>query len=312
MFYSPLRYPGGKNKLSAFIAKICVDNNINGHYIEAYAGGASVALFLLLEGYVNQITINDKDRSIYAFWYSVLNYPSELCEKIRTCEISIENWLIQKKIQQNKAIANLLDLGFSTLFLNRTNRSGIITGGVIGGIGQTGGYKINCRFNKEEIINRIEKIAAKKDNIRLYEKDAIDLIDIIETDLNDENVIFYFDPPYYFKASSLYMSHYKKEHHLFVSNRIKRIKNIKWIVSYDNVKEIRELYSDCPQKEYSFKHTAYEAREGKEVLFFSQNIVQPDIQNWEPLNFKLRKTKNGKEITYKKNKKKLIQSAESV
>ena len=68
-FYSPLRYPGGKNKLSAFIAKICIDNNINGHYVEPYSGGASVALFLLLEGFVNKITINDKDRAIYAFWY---------------------------------------------------------------------------------------------------------------------------------------------------------------------------------------------------------------------------------------------------
>lgn len=92
MVYSPLRYPGGKNKLSAFIAKICIDNNINGHYVEPYSGGASVALFLLLEGFVERITINDKDRAIYAFWYSVLNKTNQLCELIENAELSIEEW----------------------------------------------------------------------------------------------------------------------------------------------------------------------------------------------------------------------------
>ena len=57
MFYSPLRYPGGKNKLAKFIAKICVDNDINGHYIEPYAGGASVSLYLLIEGKVKKLRL---------------------------------------------------------------------------------------------------------------------------------------------------------------------------------------------------------------------------------------------------------------
>ena len=121
--YSPLRYPGGKNKLSIFLAKICIDNNINGHYVEPYSGGASVALFLLLEGYVSKITINDKDRSIYAFWYSVLNKTNQLCELIDNTDITIEEWRKQKAVQIRKEKADLLELGFSTFFLNRTNRS---------------------------------------------------------------------------------------------------------------------------------------------------------------------------------------------
>ena len=92
MFHSPLRYPGGKNKLAPFVAKICLDNCINEHYVEPYAGGASVALFLLFEGYVNRVTINDKDRSIYAFWYSVLNHTTQLCNLIDKTPINIENW----------------------------------------------------------------------------------------------------------------------------------------------------------------------------------------------------------------------------
>ncbi|CAM3832411.1 DNA adenine methylase [Flavobacterium gelidilacus] len=295
MFYSPLRYPGGKNKLSAFIAKICVDNNINGHYVEPYSGGASVALFLLLEGFVKKITINDKDRSIYAFWFCVLNKTKQFCELIENAELTIEEWRKQKEVQNNKQKADLLDLGFSTFYLNRTNRSGIINAGVMGGIAQNGNYLMDCRFNKTELIERIRKIAKKKSQIRLYKKDAIKLIDKVQQEAIDENIVFYFDPPYYLKASTLYMNHYQDNSHLNVSEKIKSIRNIKWIVSYDNVPEIQNLYSDCSKKEYSFKHTAYNSRIGQEILFFSPTLKQPKIKDWNPLGFKLIK----QQIIYK-------------
>ena len=299
MFYSPLRYPGGKNKLSAFIAKICIENNINGHYVEPYSGGASVALFLLMEGFVNKITINDRDRSIYAFWHSVLNNTQQLCEKIINAELTIEEWKKQRAIQTNKKKVSLLDLGFSTFYLNRTNRSGIINAGVMGGVEQNGNYLMDCRFNKTDLVQRIENIGSHKKNIRLYKKDAVMLIDKIQQEAENDNVIFYFDPPYYLKASTLYMNHYKDKNHKNVSEKIKSIQNIKWIVSYDNVPEIQKLYSDCPKKEFSFKHTAYEIREGKEVMFFSQNLERPKIEDWNPLRFKLQKGKNTAQIVYK-------------
>ena len=299
MFYSPLRYPGGKNKLSPFIAKVCIDNEINGHYVEPYAGGASVALFLLLENFVNKITINDKDRSIYAFWYAVLNHTDELCNRIEITDISINNWYVQKKIQQHKNTESLLDLGFSTLFLNRTNRSGIITGGPIGGIEQAGKYKINCRFNKTEIINRIKRIADSKKRIKLYHKDAIDLIGKIEAESTDSNIIIYLDPPYYLKADSLYMNYYKESDHREINERIKKIEKIKWIVSYDNFEEIKQLYIQYPSKEYLFKHTAYKTRTGSEILFFSKNLIQPNISDWHPLDFKYIKRNAKSKIIFK-------------
>lgn len=299
MHYSPLRYPGGKNKLATFIAKICVDNNVKGHYIEPYAGGASVALFLLLEGYVKRITINDKDRSIYALWYSILHHTEKLCTLIEQCEVSVDTWKEQRAIQHKKSKASLLHLGFSTLFLNRTNRSGILTGGIIGGVDQNGNYKIDCRFNKEDLISRIKLIASKKDKIKIYNKDAIELIKSIQSKHQPKGTIIYFDPPYYDKGGSLYLNHYKQQDHLEVSNIIKRIDNIYWIVSYDNVPEIKELYDEFYKKEYSFKHTAYEAREGREILFFSPNLTLPDTPDWDPLNFKLRKRNQGNIIFYK-------------
>jgi DNA adenine methylase len=300
MIYSPLRYPGGKNKLSAFIAKICIDNDINGHYVEPYSGGASVALFLLIEGFVERITINDKDRSIYAFWYAVLNKTNQLCEMIENAELSVEEWKKQREIQNRKKSVDLLTLGFSTFYLNRTNRSGIINAGVIGGMDQTGNYLMDCRFNKSALIERIRAIAKKKKFIRLYKKDAVKLIDKIQNESqNSNNVIFYFDPPYYLKASSLYMNHYEDKNHKKVSEKIKAIKNIRWIVSYDNVVEIRNLYAECGKKEFEFKHTAYEIREGKEILFFSPNIEQPKIEEWNPLKFKIKRGEITPNIVYK-------------
>ncbi|PZD76556.1 DNA adenine methylase [Mesonia sp. K7] len=299
MHYSPLRYPGGKNKLSAFIAKICVDNEINGHYVEPYSGGASVALFLLMEGFVKKITINDRDRSIYAFWHSVLNKTNQLCELIENAELSINEWKKQKSVQSNKKKADLLDLGFSTFYLNRTNRSGIINAGVMGGMEQTGNYLMDCRFNKSELIQRIKNIASHKKNIRLYKKDAVKLIDKIEQEALNDNIFFYFDPPYYLKASTLYMNHYEDKNHKKVSDKIKSIQNIKWIVSYDNVPEIQKLYAECSKKEFSFKHTAYEIREGKEIMFFSENIEQPEIEDWNPLRFKVKRGKTTANIVYK-------------
>ena len=274
-FYSPLRYPGGKNKLSKFIASICKENNISGHYVEPYAGGASVTLHLLINGHVKEVTINDYDRSIYAFWYSVLNDTERFCRKIRNTEISLESWRRQKKIYTNKDNEkNLLKLGFSAFYLNRTNYSGIIDGGMIGGASQKGKYKIGCRFNKEELIDRIKFIAIHRQYIHIENMDALELIKKIK---KNKNTIFYFDPPYYLKGPSLYMNHYKHEDHEKVSNKIKNIKNAKWIVSYDNISEIKKMYISCLKKEYTFFHTAYNTRAGKEVLFFSDNTVVPKI-----------------------------------
>jgi DNA adenine methylase len=278
-FYSPLRYPGGKNKLAKFVALVCQENNINGHYVEPYAGGASVALYLLIRGYVREITINDFDRGIYAFWYSILNDTERFCRKIEGTEITVENWKKFKKVHSSGEVAELFDLGFATFFLNRTNRSGIIDGGIIGGVDQKGNYKINCRFNKDDLIERIRLIATHKDNIRLFNLDALKLVKRIQKVKNNKNTIYYFDPPYYLKGPSLYMNHYKHSDHQMVCDEIQKINNAKWIISYDNVPEIKELYPCFRKQEYSFSHVAYKVREGKEILFFSNGLTVPIVNN---------------------------------
>lgn len=278
IFYSPLRYPGGKNKLARFIAEICNTNHVDGHYVEPYAGGASVALYLLINNLVKEITINDFDKSIYAFWYSVINDTDILCHKIQHTNVTINNWKKQREIQKTKVSEkNLTKLGFSTLFLNRTNYSGIIDGGVIGGINQKGAYRLDCRFNKLEIVRRIRLIAQYKQRIHIKNLDAIDLIKKIKL---DKNSIFYFDPPYYLKGPSLYMNAYKPDDHLLVSRWIQKIPNSHWIVSYDDTFEINKMYPEEIRRiKYSLLHTARNVRKGAEILFFSKNLVMPLLSN---------------------------------
>lgn len=274
--YSPLRYPGGKNKLSKYVTKLLEHNNLlNGTYIEPYAGGAAVALYLLIDGHVNNIIINDIDRSIYAFWHSVLYETEALCNLIRETHINMDIWSEFKEMQKNKENVPLLELGFSTLFLNRTNRSGIISAGVIGGKNQNGNYKMDCRFNKNQLIEKIQLISTFRDNVQLYNLDTIELINNVINNLENESFIF-FDPPYYKKGSTLYVNSYKHEDHIELMNFISNINNHKWIVTYDNVEQISDIYSDFRSVTYSLKYTAEKKYFGSEIMIFSDNINLTD------------------------------------
>lgn len=271
MFFSPLRYPGGKNKLAKYFQKVCYQNGIENTYVEPYAGGASVALSLLFTDSISKIVINDIDRSIYSFWYCVLNKTEQLNRMIFDTSVNLDNWIKQKFVQKTKGRQNLLNLGFSTLFINRTNRSGILNAGVIGGRDQSGKWKIDARFNKRDIIDRIERIAKNKSRIMLYNMDAVELIKKINTEPNGD-VLFYLDPPYYIKGKKLYLNYYNHDDHLNVADQIKKIKKNHWIVTYDNVKEIKELYKPFRYTTYNLNYSISKASTGKELMFFSDSI----------------------------------------
>ena len=155
---SPLRYPGGKSALHNLVSDIIHANGLDGgHYAEPFAGGGGLAHSLLFEGIVREIHLNDIDPAIAAFWRAILEQNDELCAMIETTPVTIEQWHDQKKIYARFfEQRDDLQLGFATLFLNRTNRSGIIKGaGVIGGLRQTGNYLLDCRFNKVDLIRKI-------------------------------------------------------------------------------------------------------------------------------------------------------------
>ena len=279
-FYSPLRYPGGKGKISDFIQLVYKKNSIcDGYYVEPYAGGAAVALSLLFNEYATKIIINDIDRSIYAFWYSVLNRTDKLCDLIKNTNLTVATWEKQREVQTRKQRASLLDLGFSTFFLNRTNTSGIIKAGIIGGKNQQGKWKIDARFNKDNLIERIQRIAEYKDRIHIYNLDACKLIKQVYKEV-PEKTFFYFDPPYYVRGKELYVNYFTHKDHVEVASLInKKLKNKLWIVSYDYNQEIINLYKDHRQLKYQVNYSVRKATKGFELMFFSDKLAVPKTRN---------------------------------
>lgn len=272
---SPLRYPGGKYKMYEYVAQLIRENNCN-TYIEPFCGGAAVALELLFDGVVKKIIINDYDYTIYCFWDSVLHKTDEFIEMVLQVEVSMEEWYKQKAIREKLDNYDSLEIGFSTFFLNRTNRSGIIDkAGPIGGFTQTGDYPIDCRFNKERLVAQIKKIGEKRDSIEVYNLEALDFID--DVILKTRKSFIFFDPPYYGKGPGLYTNFYCHGDHANLSQAIlEKLKNRKWIVTYDNVNAIKSMYSKVSSVEFELKYSLQSKRSGSEVIFFSKQIRRPE------------------------------------
>jgi len=273
-FSTPLRYPGGKGKFSYYLKRVIEANGLNdGHYVEPYAGGAGVALDLLFNEFVSRIYINDFDPAIFSFWYAAVNHTEELCTAISKVPVNIDQWERQKKIINDIENNNVVDIALATFFLNRTNRSGILKAGVIGGKNQSGKWTLDVRFNKQDLISRIQMIGAFSSRINVYNYDAIALMDIVVQKL-PENSLLYLDPPYYHKGAGLYRNFYNHDDHVAICNKLKEV-NYPWIVSYDNAEEIKEIYSGYRQEEYFLNYTAQEKRKGSEVMILGPKIIRP-------------------------------------
>ncbi len=277
-YSTPLRYPGGKSKLAGFMKLVFEENHlINGHYAEPYAGGAGVALHLLFSGHASHVHINDLSKPIYAFWHAVLEDTDNVCRLIDETPVDIDTWFKQKEVQEHPERHSALELGFSTFFLNRTNRSGIIRGGVIGGQNQDGPWKLDARYNKTDLISRIERISRVGDHISLYNQDAAQFITEALPQLPMESIV-YLDPPYYARGHDLYENHYVRDDHLVLSNLLDDI-NRRWIVSYDDTSEIREMYQRYRNLPYELSYSAAGRHRGAEIMFFSDNLLIPIVDN---------------------------------
>ncbi|UOQ99868.1 DNA adenine methylase [Hymenobacter sp. 5317J-9] len=274
---SPLRYPGGKLKVANYVKYLFeVNDLLDGDYAEPYAGGASVALSLLFGEYASRIFINDLDLAVYAFWHSVLEETEGLAKRITDTKVDLIERENQQRILKSED-SSLLERGFAAFYLNRTNRSGIILGGVIGGKDQTGDWKVDARFNKKELIRRIKKIARHRNCIHLSNLDAAVFLDEVVPKMSDRSLT-YLDPPYYVKGQGLYKNAYTPEEHAAVADKVIALKK-KWLVSYDDAPEIIELYKDFRPLEYGLTYSAQDRRKGGEVMFFSKDLVVPKILN---------------------------------
>ena len=277
--YTPLRYPGGKARFAPFIAGIMEANQLDGgHYLEPYAGGAGVALELLFHGHASHVHINDFDPAVFDFWVSVTRQPEEMLRLLADTPVNLKQWLYWREVLRGKISVCQVDRGFATLFMNRTNRSGVLKGGVIGGLKQEGAYKLDARLKKNVLSKRIAKIAEHAAHISVYNEDALQLLTRCKTFLPPASLI-YLDPPYYVKGQGLYRNFYGHEDHVAIA-RLLQSKGFArpWVVSYDNVDQIQQMYKMSAAIAYGLNYTAQVRYVGSEIMFFSTKLAVPESE----------------------------------
>lgn len=273
--YSPLRYPGGKSKIAPLIRIIIEKTGASDiTYIEPFAGGAGVALNLLIEGTVNQIVINDYDKALYSFWRALKESPHELIDLIEHTPLTIDEWKHQKEIYTNHNKRYSIELGFAAFYLNRTNRSGILSAGPIGGYAQTGNYGMDARFNRNALINRILEIAKYRSQIIVYNKEIRSFINGVIPKYQT-NAFVYFDPPYYENGQRLYKNFFSPTDHADIARNIIKGVNCPWVITYDDVPELRSIYSNFVQRRYNLNYSAANKGTGSEIIIFKSPELLP-------------------------------------
>jgi len=272
LFYSPLRYPGGKAFLAKEFERILGVIKLNKPvYVEPYAGGAGAALALLFERKVKKIVINDLDVGIYSFWKSVTEKSEKFAWKIITTPVTIHEWEKQKKIYLDKD-AITFDRGFATFFLNRTNRSGVLNAGPIGGKDQSGNYKIDARYNKKDLADRVRKIGRYRNFIKVLNKEGIELT---KKYLNKKNTFIYLDPPYMKKGELLYLNLYKEKHHKQLADLLNSKAGAHWVLTYEEMRQVRLFFPNRNRKRLSLKYNVHDSskvRKARELMIFSDSI----------------------------------------
>ncbi|KDA04514.1 DNA methyltransferase [Microbacterium sp. CH12i] len=270
--YSPLRYPGGKSSLTDFFAKI-IDANFEEkpRYVEPFAGGAGAAIALLLRGRVSEIIVNDLDPAMWSLWESMVHDAERFQKLVRETPVTLDEWRKQKQIYAAGLDgADSLDLGFATFFLNRTNRSGVLNAGVIGGQAQAGTYRIDARYNKATLLHRLGRISAVRDRIDVRNMDGRALIGEVS---QNRSTLVYADPPYYDKGSYLYLNSFTDTQHAELAEALNAPSSAKWILTYDDVPAIRDLYSDRRSQTFSLHYSAHKPGVARELMVFSDNLA---------------------------------------
>jgi DNA adenine methylase len=282
---SPLRYPGGKSALYGRLGEL-IRLNTSGNgvtYVEPYAGGAGAGIGLLITGEVESIHINDLDGAVYSFWDACVSRNVEFISKMESVPVTVKEWERQKAIYSSRTHADPFDLGFATFYLNRTNRSGVLNGGPIGGLDQTGPYKIDARFNRKTLAERLRLIGLYSKRITVSNDDGTATIKHYKS---QKDTFIYADPPYFMKAGSLYMNSFTSSDHAALAGCLNSISNANWVLTYDNVPQVADLYAERRREEIGVYYSARNVGKAKEIMVYSDSmeIRNPDLLTLEMLD----------------------------
>lgn len=267
---SPLRYPGGKSALTPYIKSYINNFNVTA-YAEPFAGGAGVALNLLTENIVPKILLNDKDPAVYSIWHNILYSTENFIDFIQNISVNMTGYQKQKQFYKSHSRPSF-ELGCAAFFLNRTNVSGVLTGGPIGGTAQTGKYKLDCRFNKVKLAEKIRKISRLEDRIEIYNKDFSEFLE----NHTDPTTFVYLDPPYVIKGKTCYAEYMTEKHHTDLYEHL-RIADYPWILSYDDCEIIRNLYQNYCITPVYLNYSAANKGSSQEILISKNDLKKPDF-----------------------------------
>lgn len=271
---SPLRYPGGKASLATFFESAIKALGLSKPtYVEPYAGGAGAGLDLLYRGIVGHVVINDFDYSVYSLWDSMLNRNADFLDRFDAVPLTVPEWLRQREIyrRRDEFGLNKLDLGFATFYLNRTNRSGVLRGGIIGGLKQEGTYKLDARFNKATLRQRIEQVGKHRSKISVTHQDGVVRL---RHWLPKENVFAYVDPPYYEKGSALYLNSFNDEQHRDLAKWLNALAGANWVLTYDMADFIKNLYRYRTTLDFNLHYSAHRRELASELMVVSDTVAQ--------------------------------------
>ncbi|MCU1392053.1 MAG: class adenine-specific methyltransferase [Ilumatobacteraceae bacterium] len=275
LMLSPLRYPGGKGRLYPLLRAIVRANDLTaGTYVEPYAGGAGAAIALLITGQVQRVVVNDLDPAVHAFWRSVVDQPYDFARLVKDVPLTVKEWRKQKAHYADVDRTDYLRLGFATFFLNRTNRSGVLNGGPIGGLDQSGPYKIDARFNREGLLERLRLIALHADRVTVLGEDGRT---VIEEYAQRKDSLIYADPPYFEKSGSLYMNSFSMANHEELAACLNAHAQGRWLLTYDDVPDVERLYPERRIERFGLSYSAHRVTKATETLVLSDGLLVPTV-----------------------------------
>jgi len=277
---SPLRYPGGKGCLAGFLAEVMSLNGLSGAaYYEPYVGGAGAALELLRRGCVSKVVINDADPRIAAFWTVALGQSDRFADKVLTVPLDMDEWRTQRAILAQPQAHDTFEIGFAAFYLNRCNRSGVLAGaGPIGGMGQAGKWKLDARFNREQLAKRVFALRDFCGSVHIENQDALCFLrSKLPRGAGRKKVFVYLDPPYVNKGQRLYLNSYAARDHTALASYLHAQQALPWVMSYDDTELVRSLYAAQRVERLPIRYSLHNKREAQELLIAPWRVRLPDF-----------------------------------
>lgn len=235
---SPFRYAGGK-----FYARKLILEHIPEHsyYIEPFAGGASI---FFAKSKASRNWLNDIDEDLINCLIIIRDYPEKLIDRLKNEKATKERHAYYKNKYKPKT---KLDRAVRWFYINRTSYSGIMNMQNC-----FWGYGDKYSMRPENWPRNIIRTSQKLQDVKLTSFDFDEVIKKAEKD-----AFLFIDPPYFNADQDKFYTHaFKKEDHFRLCKLLKKVSNkVKFLITYDNSPEVRELYNwahNLHEKEWNY------------------------------------------------------------